>query len=106
MKIQRNKSYCLFLMLLVSLTFVFGCGERNKSSILSGTVSHKQPIENNSTHEKETDIAPFNKVEYIEIILREGNILSIPYGWWFLSQVEEDTLVMECFNLSAISLFV
>jgi hypothetical protein len=47
-------------MLLVSLTFVFGCGERNKSSILSGTVSHKQPIENNSTHEKETDIVLVN----------------------------------------------
>jgi len=43
-------------MLLVSLTIVFGCGERNKSSILPGTVNHKQLIENNSTHEKETDI--------------------------------------------------
>lgn len=60
----------------------------------------------NFWNEKETDIEPFNKVEYIEIILREGNILYIPYGWWFLSQVEEDTLVMECFNLSAISLFI
>ena len=70
-------------------------------------IASKNPDESivNFWNEKETDIAPFNKVEYIEIILREGNILSIPYGWWFLCQVEDDTLVMECFNLSAISLF-
>jgi hypothetical protein len=68
----------------------------------------KNPIESivNFWNEKETDITPFNNIEYIEIILREGNILHIPHGWWFLSQVEEDTLVLESFNLSAISLFI
>lgn len=71
-------------------------------------IANRNPIESsvNFWNESETDIAPFNEIEYIEIILREGNILHIPYGWWYLSQVEEDALVLECFNLSAISLFV
>ena len=33
---------------------------------------------------KQTSEEPFNKVEYIEIILKEGNILFIPKGWWYL----------------------
>ena len=56
-------------------------------------------------NENETSIAPFNKLEFIEIILREGNILYIPYGWWFLKQIEEDSLILEGFNISVISLF-
>lgn len=56
-------------------------------------------------NEKETSQEPFNKLEFIEIILREGNILYIPYGWWFLSQIEEKSLICESFNLSIISLF-
>lgn len=60
----------------------------------------------NFWNEEETAKKPFNNVEYIEIILREGNCLYIPYGWWFLSEVEEDGLVLEGFNISCISLFV
>ena len=56
-------------------------------------------------NEKETSKEPFNKLEFIEIILREGNILYIPYGWWFLSQIEEESIICESFNLSIISLF-
>jgi len=60
----------------------------------------------NFWNEEETGKEPFNKVEYMEIILREGNCLYIPYGWWFLSEVEEDSMVLEGFNISCISLFV
>ena len=56
-------------------------------------------------NENETSIAPFNKLEFIEIILREGNILYIPYGWWFLKQIEKDSLILEGFNISVVSLF-
>lgn len=60
MKIQHYKSYCLFLILLVSLAIVFGCGERNKLSILPGTVNHKQLIRNDTTHVKEADVVLIN----------------------------------------------
>lgn len=60
----------------------------------------------NFWNENETNVPPFSNLEYIEIILREGNVLYIPYGWWYLAQTEEDGLVCECFNLSAVSLFV
>ena len=56
-------------------------------------------------NEEETSIKPFSDLEFIEIILREGNILYIPYGWWFLKQVEKDSLILEGFNISVVSLF-
>ena len=56
-------------------------------------------------NEDETSVAPFNNLEFIEIILREGNILYIPYGWWFLRQIEKDSLILEGFNISMVSLF-
>ena len=42
MKIQHNKSYYLFLMLFVSLTIVFGCGERDKQRIQTEKFEYKQ----------------------------------------------------------------
>lgn len=53
--------------------------------------------------EKETNETEFKNVEYIEIILREGNILSIPNGWWYLQKVEEPCLVLECYNKSLLN---
>jgi hypothetical protein len=41
---------------------------------------------------------PFNTLEYIEIVLREGNILYIPKGWWYLVEVEEEGVVFEGYN--------
>ena len=52
---------------------------------------------------KQTSEEPFNKVEYIEIILREGNILFIPKGWWYLRANQSNTLIMEANNLSILS---
>ena len=49
---------------------------------------------------------PFNKIQYIEIILREGNILYIPKGWWYLKVTEEDSLSMTATNLSVFSFFL
>ena len=68
----------------------------------------KNPIKSttNFWNEQESNIAPFSNIEYIEIILREGNVLYIPNGWWYLSQVEEDGTSFETFNISAISLFI
>ena len=34
----------------------------------------------------------FNKVKYIEIILHPGNMLYIPYGWWFTSLAVDDNI--------------
>lgn len=48
--------------------------------------------------------ADFNKLQYIEIILREGNLLYIPRGWWYLQTDEEDdSLVLEAVNSSLFS---
>ena len=49
---------------------------------------------------------PFNKIKYIEIILREGNILYIPNGWWYLCKVEESSLILDCYNISFFSFFL
>jgi hypothetical protein len=54
--------------------------------------------------EKETSKAPYNKLEYMEIILRAGNMISIPKSWWYLIQVKEDGLTMETYNKSVFSL--
>jgi hypothetical protein len=42
------------------------------------TIDFWNPEENNKE--------PFNKLQYIEIILKEGNLLYIPYGWWYLTK--------------------
>lgn len=34
---------------------------------------------------------PFNKLQYIEIILKEGNLLYIPYGWWYLTKNSDNS---------------
>lgn len=54
--------------------------------------------------EKESSKPPYNKLEYMEIILRAGNMISIPKSWWYLIQVKEDGLIMETYNKSAFSL--
>jgi hypothetical protein len=46
---------------------------------------------------------PFSKLQYIEIVLREGNLLYIPRGWWYLQRVEEPGLVLEVVNESLFS---
>ncbi len=59
----------------------------------------------NFWNKEETSKEPFNKLQYIEIILREGNILYIPNGWWYLQKVDESGLVMEAVNTSLLSIF-
>jgi len=51
-------------------------------------------------NEKEIQEPPFNNLQFIEIILREGNLLYIPRGWWFLQVCEEPGLVIETINKS------
>lgn len=45
--------------------------------------------------QEETSKEPYTKLEYMEIVLRAGNMMYIPYGWWYLQQVKEDCLVLE-----------
>ena len=45
--------------------------------------------------EKESSHPEYAKLEYMEVVLRAGNILYIPYGWWYLQQVKEEGLVLE-----------
>lgn len=40
----------------------------------------------------------FVKSNYIEIIIRENQMISIPYGWWWTSISEMDCLSVNCFN--------
>lgn len=54
-------------------------------------------------NETETAKEPFNKLQYIEIVLREGNMLYIPRGWWYLQTVEAPGLVLEAVNESIFS---
>jgi hypothetical protein len=46
---------------------------------------------------------PFSKLQYIEIVLREGNMLYIPRGWWYLQTVEAPGIVLEAVNESIFS---
>jgi hypothetical protein len=46
---------------------------------------------------------PFCKMEYIEIILREGNLIYIPKGWWYLQKIEENGLIIEAVNTSILN---
>ena len=68
--------------------------EDNNKQIVSKT---------NFWNKNETAIEPFNKIKYIEIILREGNILYIPKGWWYLRVQEDDNLLFEAVNISIFS---
>ena len=45
--------------------------------------------------EKESSHPEYAKLEYMEVVLRAGNVLYIPYGWWYLEQVKEEGLVLE-----------
>lgn len=45
----------------------------------------------------------FSKSNYIEIIMRENQMLYIPYGWWWTSKSETDTLSVVCTNDSFFS---
>ena len=54
-------------------------------------------------NETETAKEPFNKLQYIEIVLREGNMLYIPRGWWYLQTVEAPGIVLEAVNESIFS---
>lgn len=69
--------------------------ENNNKNLVSKT---------NFWNKNETSLSPFNKIEYIEIILREGNILFIPKGWWYLQVYENDSFIFESINLSLFSL--
>ena len=60
----------------------------------------------NFWNENEVIKEPFNSLEYIKIILREGNILYIPNGWWYLCEVKEQSLVLDCYNISLFSFFL
>ena len=60
----------------------------------------------NFWNEQEISKKPFNQLEYIEIILREGNILYIPHGWWYLCKVVEESLILDCYNISLFSFFL
>ena len=59
----------------------------------------------NFWNKNETAQEPFNKIKYIELILREGNILFIPKGWWYLTVHEDNNLILEAENVSFFNFF-
>ena len=52
--------------------------------------------ENKSIEDKRTQyldkFPKFNKAKYIEIILHPGNMLYIPYAWWYTSLATDDNI--------------
>jgi len=80
--------------------------ETKQSKSQSQSHSQSQPPFN-KTHctidfwdEKEVQEPPFSNLQFIEIILREGNLIYIPRGWWYLQVCEEPGLVLETVNKS------
>ena len=45
----------------------------------------------------------FSKSNYVEIIVRENQMVYIPYGWWWTSKSVTDTLTVVCNNDSFFS---
>ena len=80
------------------------------TNTLSDTIEnkHKYNKKYNITdfwNKDETSKQPFVNIQYIEIILREGNLLYIPYGCWYLQKVEEQGLILEAINNTYLALF-
>lgn len=59
---------------------------------------------------------PDTKLDFIEIILREGNMIYIPYGWHYFmygnnfinndtnnNDINDETIILDCINLSLIN---
>lgn len=57
---------------------------------------------------------PDTKLDFIEIILREGNMVYIPYGWHYFiygnkminddnNDIDDETIILDCINLSLIN---
>lgn len=65
-----------------------------------GLEYNKTRTNSNFWDEKETSKEPFNKLEYIEVLLKEASVLYIPKGWWYLVKTEKEGLVMEAANSS------
>lgn len=59
----------------------------------------------NFWNENETSKEPFNRLEYVEILLKEASILYIPKGWWYLIKTEKEGLVMGASNESFFNIF-
>ena len=55
--------------------------------------------------DKNNQNTAFNQLEFIDIILREGNILYIPKGWWYLMVIEEDGYIFKTYNNSFLEYF-
>lgn len=70
------------------------------------SIHNKIISKTNFWNENEITQEPFNTLEYTKIILREGNILYIPYGWWYLSEIKEESLILDCYNISLFSFFL
>ena len=45
----------------------------------------------------------YNKAKYIEIILHPGNMLYIPYGWWYTSLATDDNIRITAYSRSLFS---
>lgn len=64
--------------------------------------NNNNKIQRSSHHfwEDENNKNSFNKLEFIDVILREGNIIYIPKGWWYIMVIEEDGYIFKTYNNS------
>ena len=48
----------------------------------------------------------FNQAQYVEIILRQGHMIYIPYKWWYCVQSSTDSIRVSCYSESIFSYFL
>lgn len=117
---RRNKLHRYFIGQITGVQRVFLCSPNQSKILENGKKIDKEynelttPISfkinneicpTNFWNEKEIKKKPFNELQFIEIILKEGNILYIPQGWWYLSSFESDSIVLDIYNQSIFNNF-
>ena len=107
-RLETNHRHLICQIMGTQIIYLASPKQKNK---FKNTIKDKNKHNNiissvNFWNENEITEKPFNTLEYIKIILREGNILYIPNGWWYLCEIEEESLVLDSYNISLFSFFL
>lgn len=104
-RLENNYRHLICQIMGTQIIYLASPNQKDKfKDIKKDNNQHNNVIsEINFWNENEIIKEPFNSLEYIKIILREGNILHIPNGWWYLCEIDEESLVLDCYNISVFS---
>lgn len=96
--VKQNNLLQLFSTISGEARIILICPkEKEKLGKFINNVSDKDITE--ELNKDNTDL------EYIEIVVREGNMIFIPYNWfYFIYSNEEETILLDCINESLINL--